>query len=185
MYIQKKKKIEFDVTLCGARAGGSARGWGPRRTGTSAPSARTFVILDGPRGGPRCMTVDHTPRDRPVTGQSVSQFRRGPPALTPPPSQRTARPLPSVNTSRKVGGSTNPHRRETDQVASKSHHTVGELEFLHSVTCVRHTVGEPPLSVMEFPHTVRQNPHSVRQNRPHCEGSRPHSTLWAESAPTL
>ena len=30
--------------------------------------------------------------------QSVSQFRRGPPALTTPPPQRTA-PLPSVNTS--------------------------------------------------------------------------------------
>jgi hypothetical protein len=36
--------------------------------------------------------------DNMCVSQSVSQFRRGPPALTTPPSQRTAAPLPSVNT---------------------------------------------------------------------------------------
>jgi hypothetical protein len=51
---------------------------------------------------------------------------------------------------------------------SQSHHTVGEFPP-HCDGCVRHTVREPPHSVME-------NPHTVRENRPHCEGFPPHYT---------
>ena len=73
---------------------------------------------------------------------------------------------------RKVGGTT--HNMVYSTKSESSITLVGERIPSHCGGCVRHTVGEPPLSVMEFPHTVRENPHSVGQTRPHCGGIRPH-----------